>query len=113
MTEQMSGTDDLWARVRAAVAWFDATNGRDQAEITLRILKIVEEAGEAAGAWIGALGQNPRKGHSHTVDDVAAELADVAFATMVAIASLGVDVEATITACARKVSQRIDDEPGE
>jgi hypothetical protein len=27
--------------------------------LTLRILKVTEEAGEAAGAWIGVLGTNP------------------------------------------------------
>jgi hypothetical protein len=40
--------DDIVAdAVRASVAWLDAANGRDDTQITLRILKIMEEAGEA------------------------------------------------------------------
>jgi NTP pyrophosphatase (non-canonical NTP hydrolase) len=48
----------------------------------------VEEAGEAAAAWIGAIGRNPRKGTTHSRRDVAEELGDVAFTALVAAASL-------------------------
>jgi phosphoribosyl-ATP pyrophosphohydrolase len=99
--------DDVAQAVRAAVAWLDGANGRDQANITFRILKVVEEAGEAAAAWIGAAGNNPRKGVTHTPADVAAELADVAFTALVAIESLGLDHESVLRACAAKVSDRL------
>jgi NTP pyrophosphatase (non-canonical NTP hydrolase) len=96
------------AAVHGSVAWLDAANGRDDTNITLRILKILEEAGEAAAAWIGAIGNNPRKGITHTAADVAAELADVAITAMVAIESLGLDHHETLRACATKVLERID-----
>src|SRR5687768_9559521 len=57
--------DQVSDAVTAAVAWLDDANGRDQANVTFRILKVVEEAGEAAAAWIGAAGNNPRKGVTH------------------------------------------------
>ena len=39
----------------------DGKTGDEPEEITLRLLKIAEELGEAAQAWIGVLGQNPVK----------------------------------------------------
>jgi hypothetical protein len=42
--------------VRAAVMWLDAHQGTGEHQQTVRILKLVEEAGEAARAWIGATG---------------------------------------------------------
>lgn len=78
----------LDATVRRGVAWLDTANGRGQGEITHRILKIVEELGEASQAWIGVTGQNPRKGLVGTVDDVAMELCDVIITALVAMASL-------------------------
>lgn len=52
------------------------------------------------------LGQNPRKGVTHTRDEVAAELADVAFTALVAIASLDLNPHEALTACATKVRAR-------
>lgn len=74
--------------VHQLVFWLNRHHEPDDAEITLRLLKVSEEAGEAAAAWIGATGQNPRKGVTHTRDDVADELADVVYAALVAMASL-------------------------
>lgn len=56
--------------------------------ILLQLLKIQEEAGEVAEAVIGAMGQNPRKGHSHTWEDVESEICDVIVTGMVALARL-------------------------
>nr|WP_245923304.1 MazG-like family protein [Actinoplanes atraurantiacus] len=81
-------------------------------ELTCRILKVTEEAGEAAQAWIGLLGQNPRKGVTHTRDDVAAELADVAFTALVAIASLDLDPQRALADCAGKLRSRLPAGPG-
>ena len=50
---------EIWAAVAASRAWLNHNNGDAEPELGLRILKIVEEAGEAAAAWIGTLGQNP------------------------------------------------------
>ena len=96
-----------WDAVAAARRWLDEQNGSDQAELTLRILKIIEEAGEAAAAWIGATGQNPRKGVTHTRSDVAAELGDVAFTALVAVSSLGFDPQTVLAGVARKVVDRL------
>ncbi|GIG70558.1 MazG-like family protein [Phytomonospora endophytica] len=103
-------SDSVWMTIQAARRWLDEANGSSQMELTCRILKVTEEAGEAAGAWIGAVGQNPRKGITHSHDDVAAELADVALTALVAIESLGMDARAVMEACARKVSSRLPSE---
>jgi hypothetical protein len=52
-------------------------------ETLCRALKVQEEAGEMAQAVIGVLGQNPRKGISHTWDDVVAEAIDTALSALV------------------------------
>ena len=83
--------DRIWSAARRWREFLDEQNGTDPLELTCRIMKITEEAGEAAQAWIGVLGQNPRKGVTHTTEDVVGELADVAFTALVAIASLGAD----------------------
>jgi NTP pyrophosphatase (non-canonical NTP hydrolase) len=93
-----------WSAAKDWRAFLDERNGTGQLELTLRIAKIAEEAGEAVQAWIGVLGQNPRKGVTHTREDVAGELADVAFTALVAIESLGIDARATLDACVRKAA---------
>ncbi|NED31046.1 MazG-like family protein [Streptomyces sp. SID8499] len=79
---------DQWATIQGLVAWLDQQNGRDQKEITLRLLKLTEEAGEVAQAWIGVTGQNPRKGVTHTMPQVQDELRDVIVTAAVALASI-------------------------
>lgn len=79
---------DQWATIKGLVDWLDHENGHDDREIGLRILKITEEAGEVAAAWIGVQGQNPRKGVTHTHPDVQDELVDVIVTAAVALASL-------------------------
>lgn len=98
---------DIWLAVAASRAWLDDRNGDAVGELGLRILKIVEEAGEAAAAWIGTLGQNPRKGITHTRQDVADELGDVAFTALVAAASLGHDPREVLARVATKVRARL------
>jgi NTP pyrophosphatase (non-canonical NTP hydrolase) len=83
--------DMIWDSARRWQRFLDDQNGNDPLEIACRIMKITEEAGEATQAWIGVLGQNPRKGVTHTTGDVVGELADVVFTALVAIASLGAD----------------------
>jgi NTP pyrophosphatase (non-canonical NTP hydrolase) len=104
-------TDPIWPAVSAARAWLDEANGTDRAELTMRILKLTEESGEAAAAWIGLVGTNPRKGITHTREDVAAELADVAITALVAIESLGLDAREALNACADKVRHRLAQNP--
>ncbi|MGW3606619.1 MazG-like family protein [Micromonospora sp. NPDC005161] len=99
--------ESIWEAARASRSWLDTANGTGQTELTCRILKLTEEAGEASAAWIGVLGQNPRKGVTHTREDVAAELADVAFTALVAIESLGLDARSVLDSCAAKVRSRL------
>jgi NTP pyrophosphatase (non-canonical NTP hydrolase) len=79
---------DPWAPIFRLVGWLDRQNGRGQQEISLRLLKLVEESGEVAQAYIGTVGQNPRKGVTHTTADVADELCDVIITAMVALVSV-------------------------
>jgi NTP pyrophosphatase (non-canonical NTP hydrolase) len=78
---------DFLTRIDAINAWLDTSNiGRIPPEIddASRIIKLMEESGEVAQAWIGYTGQNPRKGKTHTRDDVRDELADVAVTALCA-----------------------------
>lgn len=84
----MSNYTTLFQDVTTMVQWLDRHNVLTQEEMGLRIMKVQEEAGEAAGAWIGYTGQNPRKGRTHDKEQVAAELVDVAVTAMVALQSL-------------------------
>ena len=59
-------------------------------------------------AWIGTIGQNPRKGTTHTRQDVADELGDVAFTALVAAASLGYDPREVLARVAAKVRSRLN-----
>ncbi len=107
-TADLLAIAELLAVARAAAAWLDAHNGRGQEEVTHRILKLVEEVGEVAEARIGQLGQNPRKGVTHTRDDVAAELADVVITALVALQSLEVDPATILTRKAEAVALRLE-----
>lgn len=66
--------------------WIDDSNGhRDREAITWgRLAKVAEETGEVIAAWIGATAQNPRKGTTHTREDVCKELLDVAVTALAA-----------------------------
>ncbi|WNM34710.1 MazG-like family protein [Streptomyces sp. Li-HN-5-11] len=80
---------DLWSSIDDLWAWLDAHRSRDGHEgLLLRMLKLSEEVGEVAEAVIGATGQNPRKGTTHTWDDVQAELCDVVITALVALRTL-------------------------
>ena len=80
-------TPDPWTAIGALVAWLNASNGTSAQETALRLLKLTEETGEVAQAYIGATGQNPRKGVTHSPEDVADELCDVIVTAMVALHS--------------------------
>ncbi|RPE39114.1 NTP pyrophosphatase (non-canonical NTP hydrolase) [Streptomyces sp. Ag109_O5-1] len=97
----------IWNAIDRARRWLDEANGTSQAELTMRLLKIAEEYGEASAAWVGATGQNPRKGITHTSEDVADELGDVAFTALIAAASLGFDPRRVMATVALKIIGRI------
>jgi hypothetical protein len=80
---------DTGETVDRLVGWLDAGSGvSPERARMLRVLKISEEAGEVAEAIHGVTGSNPRKGNSHTWDDVQAELCDVIFTSVVALRTI-------------------------
>lgn len=87
-----------WATIDALAARFDACDAerglRPEESHLLQVLKIGEEFGEAAQAVIGAKGANPRKGHSHSWQDVHDEVCDVVITGMVALARMRPDAAA-------------------
>ncbi|MFI9155733.1 MazG-like family protein [Streptomyces sp. NPDC053367] len=83
-----------WDLIERLRDWLDSESPvtGDTAK-AMRVLKIGEEFGEVAEALHGALGANPRKGASHTWDDVHKELCDVTITSLIALASLTPDAE--------------------
>ncbi|WP_441250696.1 MazG-like family protein [Kitasatospora sp. McL0602] len=82
----------IWESVDRLVAWLDSESGLPPGdERLLRIIKLSEEVGEVGQAVIGATGQNPRKGVTHTWEDVQHELCDVVFSALVALRTLTPD----------------------
>ncbi|MET9494686.1 MazG-like family protein [Streptomyces sp. NPDC006552] len=99
--------DGLWTAIDRLRAWLDENNQHPPQEaLLLRMLKLSEEVGEAAQAVIGAVGQNPRKGVSHTWQDVESELCDVVVTALVALSTLTPDARGTLSAHLTKVSER-------
>lgn len=78
-------TESTWRNVDFLVRWLDARNPRTEHELACRVMKLGEETGEVVAAYIGMTGQNPRKGVTGTVEDVADELCDVIVTAMVAL----------------------------
>lgn len=73
----MSAYYDIWSSLAAT------QHPRDG--VTHRLLKLQEESGEVAQAYIGYVGANKRKGITHDEEAVAKELADVVITAMVAL----------------------------
>ncbi len=66
-------------------AWLDATYPRDLHPCLVlhrRLGKVTEEVGEVTEAIGGYFGENPRKGDTHTLDDLQGEILDVAVAAL-------------------------------
>jgi NTP pyrophosphatase (non-canonical NTP hydrolase) len=89
MSEQTAPGPDLWATIDTLWEWLEATRPIEGREgVLLRMMKLNEEVGEVAEAVIGATGQNPRKGVTHTWDDVQSELCDVVITALLALRTL-------------------------
>lgn len=106
--ENKAGTGtDLWAGIEDLYAWLDANRPVDGREgMLLRMLKLSEEVGEVAEAVIGATGQNPRKGVTHTWDDVQAELCDVVITALIALRTLTPDTREVFERHLSRVRER-------
>src|SRR3984957_4491263 len=99
--------DDAWGTIEEIVRWLDdSITLAPETEKLLRIMKLTEEAGEVTQAVIGTLGQNPRKGVTHTWEDVQAELCDVIFTAMVALTTLTPDARETFDGHLARVARR-------
>ncbi|MFH8371113.1 MazG-like family protein [Streptomyces sp. NPDC018031] len=98
----------LWAAARRSAAWLDEANGNSDHETAMRLMKLAEEAGEVMQAYIGTVGQNPRKGVTHGPEDVAAELCDVILTAAVALHRFTDDPERFLARHASRVMGRID-----
>jgi NTP pyrophosphatase (non-canonical NTP hydrolase) len=99
--------DDVWDTIEKITGQLDASSTlAPDMEKLLRIMKLTEEAGEVTQAVIGTLGQNPRKGVTHTWDDVQAELCDVMFTAMVALTTLTPDAREVFNAHLARVAGR-------
>jgi NTP pyrophosphatase (non-canonical NTP hydrolase) len=84
--------DETWTTIDRLVRWLDENdNATPETARLLRRLKLSEEVGEVAQAAMGAAAANPRKGNSHTWEDVQHELCDVILSSMVALATLTPD----------------------
>ncbi|MFB7866541.1 MazG-like family protein [Streptomyces sp. NPDC056069] len=100
-------TDPIWPTVARLQEWLtDRQRLPPGQEILLRVLKLSEEVGETAQAVIGATGQNPRKGHSHSWQDVEAELCDVIITAMVALRTLTPDAAEVFAGHLKRVAER-------
>ncbi|AWT47557.1 hypothetical protein HXP45_28425 [Streptomyces actuosus] len=92
--------DALWASLEAR----QPVGGREG--LLLAVLKLSEEVGETAQAVIGATGQNPRKGTTHSWDDVQAELCDVVFTALIALRTLTPDAREVFARHLDRVARR-------
>jgi hypothetical protein len=84
---ELDDYDEARMRLVGLSEWIDAGNTHRDPEAVLwgRVAKLTEEAGEATAALIGWTGQNPRKGVTHTREDVVSELLDVAITALGAV----------------------------
>src|SRR3984957_13711775 len=99
--------DDAWGIIREIVKWLDDSSTLPpETEKLLRIMKLTEEVGEVTQAVIGTLGQNPRKGVTHTWEDVQAELCDVILTAMVGLTPLTPDARETFNGHLTRVANR-------
>ncbi|MFJ6559022.1 MazG-like family protein [Streptomyces sp. NPDC091412] len=114
MSDQHPGTapappEDIWSTVDDLWAWLDGHRPLDEgreAAVLPRVLKLSEEVGEVAQAVIGATGRNPRRGTTHTWDDVEAELCDVVITALVALRTLTPRTREVFTRHLERVKQR-------
>ncbi|MGW2010912.1 MazG-like family protein [Streptomyces nigrescens] len=112
-TEPDADTAGLWQAASTAVAWLNTTNVPSDHETAMRLMKLTEEAGEVMQAYIGLQGQNPRKGQTHTADDVAAELCDVILTAAVALHEFTDQPAATLDHHMRRVNDRMKQPPSD
>lgn len=85
--------------LRKAAETYEATTIPDQ------IIKLTEEVGELASAWVGVQGTNPRKGITHILYDVGEEAADVVMSALILMLKIGGDPDAFLQEQQEKVER--------
>lgn len=77
----------MYSDIKDITDWVNRSNvGLDpKVDACSRVLKIAEEVGEAAQAYTGFIGQNPRKGVTHTKEQLLDELADIVITALCAL----------------------------
>ena len=99
--------DEAWDTIEKITGQLDAASTLPpDTDRLLRIMKLSEEVGEVTQAVTGTLGQNPRKGVTHTWDDVQAELCDVVITALVALRMLTPDTQEVFTRHLARVTER-------
>ncbi|MDH6449520.1 MULTISPECIES: MazG-like family protein [unclassified Streptomyces] len=107
MSDHGTPSPDLWKSVDALWDWLETDQPvSDREGLLLRMLKLSEEVGEVSEAVIGAIGQNPRKGVTHTWEDVQAELCDVVITALVALRTLTPDTREVLHSHLARVTER-------
>ncbi|MEU9130431.1 NUDIX domain-containing protein [Kitasatospora sp. NPDC048540] len=82
----LTGLPEIWAAVELRHRTLDRHCAElGQPLLTMQVVKLQEEVGEAAQALLGVIGANPRKGHSHTLAELQGELCDVIMAGLLAL----------------------------
>jgi NTP pyrophosphatase (non-canonical NTP hydrolase) len=88
----MSKSDDSlqWESLANIDQWLDTKvsmeyKSQPLAQDWARIGKVIEELGEAIRAMVGYTGQNPRKGVTHSQQEMLDELADTAITAILAM----------------------------
>lgn len=92
-------------KLLAMSRWVDAGNPElsTEAIALIRLIKLSEESGEVAAAYIGAIGANPRKGVTNGMDKVLDELLDVAVTALGAYEHLQDHSGESLTALLSKI----------
>ncbi|MCX5214443.1 MazG-like family protein [Kitasatospora sp. NBC_00240] len=99
--------DDTWDIINSLAGKLDSRSHlQGEQRWLVQIVKLQEEVGEVAEAAIGALGENPRKGYSHSWDDVRAEACDVITTGMVLLARMGGDPQRLFDEHLRRLAAR-------
>jgi NTP pyrophosphatase (non-canonical NTP hydrolase) len=87
----MTSSEDYWTALNELARVYRGERNYMEA-VHFQITKLTEEMGEVAQAFIGYTGQNPRKGMTHSMLDVADEACDVIITAMVLLCTIAEDI---------------------
>jgi len=111
-----TASDGIQANLVVLSDWIDGSYPVEilgtELHVRRRVDKLTEEVGEVVRALGGVFGENPRKGVTHTVDDLLGELLDVAIAALGAHVSIsgggGSTSAALLAKLVRIVQERVE-----